>query len=253
MKSSLFQTILLVVFGVGALIGIFVFATQSGGGNSAATTIGTVKIWGTLPEDGISAALAAAGLSNQDLQGVTYVEKSPQTFDADLKSAIAEGSGPDMILINQEDLVSVRRVITEIPSSTLPASDFSATFADEGALFYAADGSGAFGVPYLIDPLILYYNRTILSSNGIALPPATWEVMTNLAPKVTTKTQTGSITKSLIALGSYTNVGNARAILSAFGVGDPFATLVYVVLVVFVVLYLLSVVGALGTHTIRLR
>lgn len=37
-----------------------------------------------------------------------------------------------------------------------------------------------------------------------------------------------------------------RALLAAFGIGDPIATVVYVLLVVVVILYLLSLVGAIG-------
>lgn len=42
-----------------------------------------------------------------------------------------------------------------------------------------------------------------------------------------------------------------NAILRAFGVGDPIATIVKVVFVIVVVLWLLSVVGGLGTIHLR--
>ena len=43
-----------------------------------------------------------------------------------------------------------------------------------------------------------------------------------------------------------------NAILRAFGIGDPIATIVKVLFVVAVVLWLLSAVGVLGVPTIRL-
>lgn len=44
-----------------------------------------------------------------------------------------------------------------------------------------------------------------------------------------------------------------RAILTAFGIGDPIATVVYVLMVLFVVLWLLGQVsgGSLGTFRLR--
>lgn len=48
----------------------------------------------------------------------------------------------------------------------------------------------------------------------------------------------------------------ARALMSAFGVGDPIATVVYVVLVLIALVYLLQafgVVGGIGGSSLRLR
>ena len=44
-----------------------------------------------------------------------------------------------------------------------------------------------------------------------------------------------------------------RAILAAFSIGDPIATLVYVVLVVVVVLYLVSAIGGVNLGHLNLR
>jgi maltose-binding protein MalE len=70
-------------------------------------------------------------------------------------------------------------------------------------------------VPFIVDPLVLFSNRSILSSSGIARPPATWEALTGLVPVITTLTPSKQVTRGLIALGSYDNVHNARAILSS--------------------------------------
>ena len=213
MKISLFQVILLCVFGFGALVGLFVFATYSGSGSGGSTAVGTVVIWGTLPKEGIQTMLTIAAQTEASLKDVSYVQKDPATLLNDLSAAIATGAAPDLVLASQEDLHTLAKFLTPIPSSTLPASAFTSTFIEEGNLFAAADGY--YGIPFLVDPLVLFANRTILSSDGIAKPPATWEALTGLVPNISVLTPTRQVTRGLIALGTYDNVHNARGILSA--------------------------------------
>lgn len=211
MKISLFQGILFGAFGIAALIGLFVFATHTN--TSTTTTVGTVVIWGTLPAEGIQSTLAVAGQTDATLKNVSYVQKSAATLASDLASAIATGNAPDLILASQEELHALAKFITPIPLATLPASTFSNAFIEEGNIF-SAGSAGYYGVPFLVDPLALFSNRSILSSAGIARPPATWEELTGLVPRVAELTPSRQIKRGLIALGTYGNVRNARGILS---------------------------------------
>ncbi len=213
MKLSLFKTILLGVFGVGALVGVFVFATYTASTDSA-DTVGPVVIWGTLPEAGIQSILSSLAQTEATLKEVSYLQKNPTTLAADIAVAIATGATPDLILASQEELRALTKFIMPIPLETLSANAFVNTFLDEGRLFSTPNGAGYYGVPFLVDPLVLFSNRSILSSSGIARPPATWEALIGLVPNIATLTPTRQITRGLIALGTYDNVRNARAILS---------------------------------------
>lgn len=212
MKISLFRGILLGVFGLGALIGLFVFATYTNN-NSNEGAVGPVVIWGTLPEDGIKAMLVTATQTNETLKEVSYVHKDARTLSSDLASAIATGIAPDLVLASQEELHAISKFITPIPFGTLSASTFQNTFID-GAGVFGMTG-GYYGIPLLVDPLVLFWNRSILSSSGIAKPPATWEALTGLVPNVSSLTPSRQISRGLIALGTYNNIHNARGILSA--------------------------------------
>lgn len=216
MKISLFQGIVFGIFGLAALVGIFVFATQTGNNNgSGEAAVGPVVIWGVLPKAGIETALTTIGQGNEAFKEVTYVQKNQNTLAADLASAIATGETPDLVLASQEELQSLTKYITPIPLTVLPTSAFTNAFIAESSLLTAPAGAGYYGVPFLVDPLVLYANRAILSSNGIAKPPATWEALTGLVPTVAISTPTKQILRSLIALGTYDNVHNARGILSS--------------------------------------
>ncbi len=216
MKISLFQGILFGVFGLAAMVGIFVFATYTGNsGSSGSVTVGTVVIWGTLPQEHMQNALMTITQSEASLKDVSYVQKNRERLATDLASAIATGNAPDLIMASQEELQSLARLITPIPSSVLSKGTFTNTFIEEGGLFFTPDGVGYYGLPFLVDPLVLFFNRAILSSSGISKPPATWEELTGLVPHVALLTSTKQITRGLIALGTYDNVRNARGILSS--------------------------------------
>ncbi|MBI5405674.1 extracellular solute-binding protein [Candidatus Kaiserbacteria bacterium] len=214
MRISLFQGILFGIFGLGAVIGLFVFATYTSNG-SGKNAVGTVVIWGTLPKDALQATLVAAGQVDASLKSVSYVEKSPATLVTDLAAAIATGSAPDLVLASQEQLHALAKFIAPVPLSTLSINTFINTFVGEGRLFAAPDGTGYYGIPFLVDPLVLFSNRSILSSSGVAQPPATWEALTGLVPKTALLTPSRQITRALIALGTYNNIRNARGILSS--------------------------------------
>ena len=210
---SLFQGILLGIFALGAAIGLFVFATYSGGGG-AHSQVGTVVVWGTLPKNDVASALAAAVKDDQSLKGVTYVQEDPANLKSDLTSAIATGKAPDLVLASQQELATLAPFLQEIPSSQLSANAFQSTFVDGASIFIAPDG-GYYGIPFLVDPLVLFSNNAILSSDGIAKPPSDWDGLTGLVPQVAQLTPSQQVTRGLIALGTYANVHDALGILSA--------------------------------------
>jgi hypothetical protein len=117
MNMRPFQIIILVVFAVLAVGGLFVFATYKGFGGS--TPVGEVSIWGTLPAAAMTETVNDLRTNHQEFGKVTYSEHSEATFDTELANAIASGNGPDLIVLNQEHLLSLRSKLTVIPTATI--------------------------------------------------------------------------------------------------------------------------------------
>ncbi len=209
-KIRPFQLALMIIFGLFAIGGLLLFTTFKGFGGGS--QIGAVEIWGTLPKEAVRAELAAISTSDKGFEKVTYLQKPAETFDADLANAIASGSGPDLILISQEQLLTEQSRIQVIPFKSLPQRVYSETYLGEDSLFLTQDGT--YGVPYVIDPLVLYYNKDILASAGIVAPPKNWEGVTGLAASLSRVNQDQTIARSTIPFGTYDNVTNARGIIS---------------------------------------
>lgn len=213
LESKPFQLILLGIFGLLAFVGLFLFASYSGFGGGK-NTVGSVVIWGTLPAESVKAGLDVISQGRKEFKDVGYVEKSATTFDIDLANALASGTGPDLILISEEQLLYEKSKLTIIPYSSIPERTFISTYVPVAELFLSTEGT--YGIPLLVDPLVMYVNRSTLSSAGVAEPPSTWEAVTALTEDLTTRTNDLSIVKSTVALGEYANINNARALVSLF-------------------------------------
>lgn len=205
-----FQIILLAIFGFLALLGLTLFATFRGD-NSAQKT-GAVVVWGTLPAAQVTPSLNQMKELHKQFSKVSYVERDEATIGRELSDAIATGAGPDLVIISQESLVAERGKVNLIPSSSLSERTYRDTYLPIYELYLTEGGS--YGIPLVVDPLVLYYNKTLIANAGAVRPPATWEAVTGLAPYLTVVNDAQTISRSTIAFGTYGNVDHARAILS---------------------------------------
>jgi len=208
---SVFQLVLLMGFGLFFMIGLVVVAIYSNEGNKNNLQTAKVTIWGTLDGGLIRQVMEGINFKSLNLD-VSYRQKSEKTFDSDLAEAIATGQGPDAILLRQDSLIPNLKKISPTPYETYPLRDFKDAFIEEGELFVNAQG--VLGVPFLIDPLVMFWNRDLFSQSGLANPPRFWDELFSLANQLTLRDTAGNIAQSGAALGAYDNITNAKEVLS---------------------------------------
>jgi ABC-type glycerol-3-phosphate transport system substrate-binding protein len=90
---------------------------------------------------------------------------------------------------------------------------FKDTYVQEAELYLQPEG--IFAIPFFVDPLVMYWNRDMFSSAGIANPPSRWSEFPLLASKLSVSDSNANIIKSVASLGEYRNIDNAKAIVSA--------------------------------------
>lgn len=207
---SMFQVILLCVFGACAIAGVLIFALAVGGNN--ANSIGPVVVWGTLDENEFTEIISAAADNDSSLLGVSYVQKDVDAYLTQITDALASGTGPDLFILRQDYALKQEGRIIPISYTELPRTDFESRFADATSPFATPDY--ILGVPFMIDPLVLYWNKDMLNTNGYARAPQYWDEVQDMAQKITKRTETGTILKAAIPFGQYKNVNNAKEILS---------------------------------------
>jgi ABC-type glycerol-3-phosphate transport system substrate-binding protein len=206
-----FQLVIVIVFIFLAIFGILVFSGAIPIGGESEGSLGTVVLWGTVPQGVISEALAHFNDANRQYV-VQYVQKSPASFDRELLEALAAGRGPDLFFLPDNLVYQYSDKIFTIPYTNYPISTFKNVFAAAGEVFL--NPNGLYALPLSIDPLMLYYNRSILDANGVVYPPKTWNEFVEVVPKLTKKDDTNKIIKSGAALGHFSNIIHAKDIIA---------------------------------------
>ena len=219
-----FKNIVLGVFIAGAVIGVLMFGGIIKIGSTAPTSAditGSVTIWGTFSEQAMTPFLADFRLANVNIH-VTYVEKDASTFSNDLVEAIASGTPPDLVLMPDDLINHFKDKITHISYTSIPADTYANTYISAANIFL--DDKGIIALPWATDPIIMYYNRDMLQSAGIANPPKTWQEFTDSIKALTVKQNDLTITQSAAALGTYENIAHAKDILALLFLqtGNPF-------------------------------
>jgi len=205
---STFQIVFLAVFILIAVVGVAVFA---GFGGSSRVPVPKATIWGTVPSYYVNEMVRNINIQSTIIE-VSYVEKDPETFQAEFVNALAEGVGPDAVLLTDDMLYSQKNKLQPIPYTVFPQRDYLNTFIDGASMFATKDG--ILGIPLSVDPMVMYYNKNILARNAVSRPPLTWKEMTQIAPVIIQRTDTSTIVQSLVPFGEYTNVKNAKEILA---------------------------------------
>lgn len=213
MKGN-FQLILIVVFIFFAIFGILVFSGTIPIGKEKAEqgSGGTVVLWGTVKSDSMHNTVQEFN-DTFKLYNLKYEQKSAATFNQDLLEALASGKGPDLFFLPDYLAYDYSNKIFTIPYSSYPLATFKNTFAGAGEVFLTSGGILAF--PIAIDPIVMYYNRSTLNSNGIVYPPANWSELNEMAPLLTKVDDSRLILKSAVAMGQYTNITNAKHLITA--------------------------------------
>lgn len=218
---SKFQLILLAVFGFFIVIGVLFFALFQGGSTTKEIT---VVLWGVYPKEQMDNFLSGQNFSQQSIK-FNYVEKDPATLDTEFTEALAEGRGPDLLMMPQSLLLKEKSKLLSIGFNSYSERSFRDTFIDGADVLIDADGIAA--LPFTVDPLLMYWNRTMFSNASLSQPPKEWSEFLAVAPKLTQYDKGNAVRSSAVALGSFDNISNAKEIITTLLMqsGVPIVTL----------------------------
>src|SRR3989339_888270 len=215
-KITPFQIILLAGFGFIAVIAVLIFSGILPGYKSERAQRGpvvSVSLWGTLPGKQINGVISAINKENKSYK-IIYAEYPASSYEENVVNALASGKGPDFWIISQDMVLKNKDKISLIPSAYYPERNFRDDFVDIANLFLDKKNGGLAAVPFLIDPMAMYWNKDIFSSAGISRPPRDWDEFAEDVKIFTEKNGAGNIVQSGTALGELSNIKNGKDILS---------------------------------------
>ncbi len=208
-----FQVALIAVFGVLGLVAIIFLTTYQAKKSTEETAYGnSIEIWGTLPQEVIKIALQEVTKTDKAFNVVEYRQFDKKSFDSELVNAIAEGRSPDLIILQSSSIVKLRPKLFAIPYETMTQRDFKDAYVDGAEIFGLAEGF--YGIPFAVDPMIMYWNRDLFASNGLAQAPTTWEqVVGDVVPKLIVHDTRRNVLQSGVSFGEYRNVAHPKEML----------------------------------------
>ncbi|PKL72168.1 hypothetical protein CVV26_02760 [Candidatus Kuenenbacteria bacterium HGW-Kuenenbacteria-1] len=168
---------------------------------------------------------------------IIYKKLRYKEYEEELLNAWAEDRGPDIFSIHNtwvgkyknkilpmpKELIIPQTIVTGTfkkepkiiiqPKATPSLKEFKNKFVDVVYKDVIKEGQ-VYGLPLSIDSLVLYYNKDILNSARIPLPPTTWSEFIEMIPKITIIDKENNIIQAGVALGTAQNITNATDILS---------------------------------------
>lgn len=160
-----------------------------------------------------------------------------EDYENELLNALAEDRGPDIFMIHNTWLrkylpkieplpsqitvpqavstgaIKKEIIIKQVTSSTPTPAAIKRDFVDVVSEDVVVDNK-IYGLPLYLDSLVLYYNRDILNSAGLAQPPLFWDQFQNMSQQLTKINAQNEIIQSGAALGTARNIDNAQDILA---------------------------------------
>ncbi|MDQ5893584.1 MAG: multiple sugar transport system substrate-binding protein [Patescibacteria group bacterium] len=208
---SKFQIILTSVFVLFIIIGVVLFATYKGDGGQA--ELPPITVWGTFPEPLLTKYITNLNITRPSPLKIEYTQISEANFDKAFIEALARGLGPDAILVSQDLLHKHEDKVVPIPYSVLSQRDFQNTFVTQAELYLHS--SGVLALPFMLDPLVMYWNRDTFTNAGVAVFPKFWDEFSAIGQRINQKDVNSNIRKTVISLGEFNNLAHAREILGA--------------------------------------
>ena len=207
-----FQTILIAVFLAFFIFGVLIFSgILKLGGDVVNTPQGNVVVWGTLNNPDVYKILDNLNQTNPNLN-ITYVVKPETTYEQSLIEAFASGTGPDLFIMKSDMINRFEKFVYKTPFANYSERLFRDTFIDGADIYLANDG--IIGMPLVVDPMVMYYNKNLFKNEGLSQVPQYWSDLFNLNSKLTKKKDDGTILQSMIALGRFDNITHSKDILA---------------------------------------
>ncbi len=188
-------TQLAILAAAGTAAALALSACSSSGGTSAATgsaktfgvnATGVVHFWARQATDGPAKALVAEFNRTHSKLKIVLHLTPPNDDTSQLATAIRAGSPPDVVGLNDIDvptfshenaLLNITKYVNALPYKSALSP---------GHLALATVGSNYYGVPYLADLSVLWYNKALFKKAGLNPndPPANYAQIVSDATKI---------------------------------------------------------------------
>jgi multiple sugar transport system substrate-binding protein len=175
----------------------------------------TLTYWGLWEEKEVMEPLIKEYQKTHTNIKISYEKKSEKDYRKKLLTWIQNGQGPDIFRFHNTwipELILPNPNVQELALAALPESVM--TSADYEKTFYPVHvkdlkiGKNIYGIPLMIDGLVMIVNEDLLKKAGISSIPTNWDEMVAAASQISVKGKDNVLMTAGFAAGSATNVGH---------------------------------------------
>lgn len=207
--AAVFVVIVIILIFVGVLPGRKQAGEGGGLGNIGGGQQAEITFWGVEEDQFIRPIIEAYGQVNKAVR-ISYTQFSESDYERNLINALANGRGPDILMIHNTWLPKHFGKVYPLPAT----AGFSITQMRQ--LFPQVveadftDGATIYALPTYIDTLAFLYNKDFFDTKGIAVLPKTWNEFQYVVPRLRILDFSGKISQAAAAIG-----GSERSIYKA--------------------------------------
>lgn len=174
----------------------------------------TLEFWGLYDDLAVWQPVFDAYKKNNNSNiSFNYVRMNPDTYEQDLIEALASGKTPDIIMFHSSWLPKHGNKIFPLPETLMTLRTFQEIFPDVATIDFVSKNK-IYALPVWTDVLVMFYNKDLFNTAGIATPPKTWDSFIGAVQKLSEKDKFGNLVKSGASIGTGNNVDNSTDILS---------------------------------------
>lgn len=198
----------------------------------------SLKVWGVDDtSDEVNALISRLAKSHPGI-AVSYEQRPAETYEHDLLSALAAGTGPDIFAVPAGDLrrwmpylqpappqfqlpvTKVKRQLFSSKEVTVAQTYAGLSARQVNRQFVGTVGADAliggqlYGLPLAVDTLVLAYNQTMLDAARLPQAPEDWTSFQSYVIQLTARGEGGRFRQSGAAIGMGQNVANAADIVT---------------------------------------
>lgn len=170
----------------------------------------TLTYWGLFEDQSIFQPIIDEYKRSHPNIIINYMKQDQKQYRERLQAALTRGEGPDIFRIHNTWIPMFLANLEPMPKTIYSDVEFAKTFFPVASRDLKV-GENYYGVPLMIDGLLLFYNEDILKSANTSVP-ATWDDVLTTAAKLTVK-EKGRIITSGIAMGTAENIEHFSDIL----------------------------------------
>jgi multiple sugar transport system substrate-binding protein len=239
------QKITSLIFVFSALIFIGQGCVGGGGSSTQINDSVTLRYWRVFDGPETFQPIIQAYRAQQPNIQIEYRRLRFDEYEQELIRAFAEGRGPDIFTIHNTEVNAYRSLIQPMPSQiTVTAREQRNRFSSDVVIVprtkptisirqYKNDyldqvirdtiipvqtptgqQEQIIGIPLSVDTMVLYYNRDLLNSAGIAQPATNWNEFQEHVLRLTNYNADGNITQPGAAIGTADNIERSVDLLS---------------------------------------